>query len=253
MIKLRNSHVLILGGSSGIGKAIAHRLVSEGARVVIAGRNIERLEIVRRELAFDNLYTLECDISNISSHEDIFACAERLMDGLNAFVNTAVIGTNVICGEGREWEPFDITEEEWDVLADTNFKAAYFLMRNEILYLKNREIKGNILNFSSNAMCMDVVGHYGAAKLAITKWTRAFGKQYGRDGIIINGIAPGAVVTPLIAHYAKSIEQPYPRHSIGRFIRPDEIAELAFYLMSNYGEIICGHTVVADGGDTFAM
>ena len=56
----------------------------------------------------------------------------------------------------------------------------------------------------------------------------------------------------MIAYYAKAIDQPYPRHAIGRFIRPDEIAELAFYLMSNYGEIICGHTVVADGGDQAA-
>ena len=56
----------------------------------------------------------------------------------------------------------------------------------------------------------------------------------------------------MISGYAKEIDQPYPRHAIGRFIRPDEIAELAFYLMSDFGEIICGHTVVADGGDNNA-
>ena len=70
--------------------------------------------------------------------------------------------------------------------------------------------------------------------------------------IIINGIAPGATFTPMIASYAKTIDQPYPRHAIERIIRPDEIAELAFYLMSDYGEIVCGHTVVADGGDNSA-
>ena len=80
---------------------------------------------------------------------------------------------------------------------------------------------------------MDIVGSYGASKQAIIKWTRAFGKKYGHDGIIINGIAPGATFTPMISQ---------------RFIRPDEIAELAFYLMSDYGEIVCGHTVVAEGG-----
>ena len=99
---------------------------------------------------------------------------------------------------------------------------------------------------------MDIVGYYGASKLALIKWTRAFWKQYGHDGIIINGIAPGATVTSLIAHYAKSIDQQYPRHAIERFIHPDKIAELAFYLMSNYGEIICAYTVVADGGDNMA-
>ena len=56
----------------------------------------------------------------------------------------------------------------------------------------------------------------------------------------------------MISDYAHELDQKYPRHAIERFIRPDEIAELAFYLMSDYGEIICGHTVVADGGDNAA-
>ena len=67
-----------------------------------------------------------------------------------------------------------------------------------------------------------------------------------------SGIAPGATFTPMIKTYAHAIDQPYPRHAIERFIRPDEIAELAFHLMSNYGVIVCAHTVVADGGDNCA-
>ena len=123
---------------------------------------------------------------------------------------------------------------------------------NEIDYMLEKGINGNILNIASNAACMDIIGSYGAAKEAIIKWTRAFGKRYGHNGIIINGIAPGATFTPMIARYAHHIDQKYERHAIERFIRPDEIAELAFYLMSDYGEIICGHTVVADGGDNAA-
>ena len=56
----------------------------------------------------------------------------------------------------------------------------------------------------------------------------------------------------MISDYAHDINQKYERHAIERFIRPEEIAELAFYLMSDFGEIICGHTVVADGGDNAA-
>ncbi len=99
---------------------------------------------------------------------------------------------------------------------------------------------------------MKIIGSYGAAKSAIIKWTSAFGNQYGHNGIIINGIAPGATLTPMISRYAKSMNQKYERHAIERFIHPDEIAELAFYLMSDFGEIICGHTVVADCGDNCA-
>ena len=116
----------------------------------------------------------------------------------------------------------------------------------------DRNIRGNILNIASNAACMDIVGSYGASKEAIIKWTRAFGKRYGHNGIIINGIAPGATFTPMISHYAHSIDQKYERHASERFIRPDEIAVLPYYLMSDYVEIVCGHTVVADGGDNCA-
>lgn len=209
-MKLRNDRVLIFGGGSGIGKAIAVRLLEAGAKVMITGRTEEKL---------------------------------------NAFVNAAALGSGCL---GRGYEPWDITEAEWDTMTDTNFKAAFFLMRNEIDYMREKEIRGNILNIASNAACMDIIGSYGAAKEAIIKWTRSMGKRVGHNGIIINGIAPGATFTPMISYYAHEIDQKYERHAIERFIRPDEIAELAFYLMSDYGEIICGHTVVADGGDNAA-
>ena len=173
------------------------------------------------------------------------------MDGLNAFVNAAALGTDQCTGRG--FEPWDITPKEWDTLTDINFKAAFFLIRNEVDYMVEKNIHGNILNIASNAAYMDIVGSYGASKDAIIKWTRSFGKKYGHKGIIMNGIAPGATFTPMIARYAHDVDQEYSRHAIERFIRPDEIAELAFYLMSNYGEIICGHTVVADGGDSKAI
>ena len=90
-------------------------------------------------------------------------------------------------------------------------------------------------------------------KTAIIRWTRAFGNRYGHNGIVINGIAPGATLTDMIASYAKSADQPYPRHALERFILPEEIAELAAYLLSKPGEIVCGHTVVADAGDNNAV
>jgi len=249
-MRLRNNKVLIFGGGSGIGKAIAIRFIEAGAKVIIAGRNEEKLKAVVEEVGSPVLYYKVFDITDIKSHDALFRECEQVMGGLDAFVNAAALGTSQCTGRG--YEPWDITEEEWDTLTDINFKAAFFLMRNEVDYMKAKGIRGNILNIASNAACMDIIGSYGAAKEAVIKWTRALGKKYGHDGIIINGLAPGATFTPMIARYAHDINQRYERHAIERFIRPDEIAELAFYLMSNYGEIICGHTVVADGGDNRA-
>ena len=249
-MKLRNSNVLIFGGGSGIGKAIAIRFIEAGAKVCIAGRTEEKLKDVIEEINSPYLSYKVFDIVDVNNHNKLFLECEKEMGGLNAFVNAAGLGTNQLTGRG--YEPWDITEEEWDTLTDINFKAAYFLTRNEVNYMLEKGIRGNILNIASNAACMGIYGSYGASKEAVIKWTRSFGKKYGHNGIIINGIAPGATFTPMISSYAEDINQKYERHAIERFIRPDEIAELAYYLMSDYGEIVCGHTVVADGGDNSA-
>ena len=248
-MELRNKNVLIFGGGGVIGRAIAERFLAAGAKVMIIGKSEKKLQAAAEEIGSPNLHFAAFDITDIASHARIFEEISAKLGGLDAFVNAAAICSHSF---GRGYEPWDVTEEEWDMMTDINFKAAYFLMRNEINYLKTGGICGNILNIASNAACMDISGCYGASKESMIKWTRALGKRFGHIGIIINGIAPGATFTPMIAHYAHDIDQKYERHAIERFIRPDEIAELAFYLMSDYGEIICGHTVIADGGDNCA-
>ena len=249
-MKLRNNKIVVFGGGSGIGKAIAKRFCDDGAEVIIVGRNEEKLKSASEEINSALLNYKVFDITDIEKQVSFFGNCEKLIGKIGAFVNAAALGTSAFTGRG--YEPWDITEKEWDTLTDTNFKAAFFLLRNEINYMLERNIKGNILNFASNAACMDIVGSYGASKEAVIKWTRAFGKRYGHNGIIINGIAPGATFTPMISSYAHDINQKYERLAIERFIRPEEIAELAYYLMSEDGEIVCGHTVVADGGDNAA-
>lgn len=248
-MKLRNDKIVVFGGGSGIGKAIAKRLTEAGAKVLITGRNEEKLKSAKEEIKSDNLYYKAFDVTNISEYANLFDYAESVLGTPSGFVNSAGIVSSCF---GRGYEPWDITEEEWDTITDIDFKAAFFLLRDEVDYMLKKSVRGNILNFASNAACMDITGSYGASKESIIKWTRAFGKRYGHNGIIINGIAPGATYTPMISDYAHDMNQKYERHAIERFIRPEEIAELAFYLMSDYGEIICGHTVVADGGDNAA-
>ena len=249
--ELRSTHFLVTGGGSGIGKAIAKRLTAGGATVVIAGRTPEKLMKTAGEIASDRLFTMTLDIADCERIPEKLAEAEALAGGLDGFVNAAALGGNQALGRG--FEPWDITPDEWDRLNDINFQGAFFMMRDEIDFLLSRGRPGNILNIASNAACMGVVGSYGAAKTAVIRWTRSFGNRYGKNGIIINGIAPGATLTDMISNYAKSADQPYPRHALGRFILPEEIAELAAYLLSRSGEIVCGHTVVADAGDSGAV
>lgn len=249
-MKLRCDKILVFGGGSGIGKAVAKRLCRAGAKVLIAGRTKEKLLSAREEIGSENVFAEAFDITDTDGHCAFFDKVDNTLGGLNGFVNAAAVGSGFFGDRG--YEPWDITGSEWDKFTEIDFKAAFFLMRNEIDFMIKSGTRGNILNFASNAACMGITGPYGASKSAVIKWTRALGIRHGKDGIIINGIAAGATFTPMIARYAKSVDQPYPRHAIGRFIRPEEIAELAYYLMSDMGEIICGHTVVADGGDSAA-
>ncbi len=248
--KLRCSKILITGGGSGIGKAIAERFSEAGASIVILGRNLSRLEEAKAEIGSENIFLLQGDISRADEIMSYIEKAASLMGGLDGIVNNAAVGTGQVTGRG--YEPWDITPEEWDTVTDINLKGAFFVMREAVDYMKAKGIRGNILNIASNAACMDIQGAYGSSKLSVLKMTRAFGKRFGHDGIIINGIAPGATATPMISRYCKDENDPYPRHAIERFIKPYEIAELAYYLMSEMGEIICGHTVIADGGDNAA-
>lgn len=243
--KDRSKYVMVFGGSSGIGKAIAEKMLLSGSKVIIVGRNLDRLQKVKEEIASDNLFILSADITSVDSHSGIFEKAKEIMGGLDAFVNSAAVSLE---NQGRGYEPWDITSDEWDYMADTDLKAAFFLIRNEINYFRKMRIPGNILNISSNAGHMDISGIYGVSKLAIEKWTRAFGKRFGREGIIINAIAPGVTLTPMVSNFARDIGQPYNRHAIGRFIKPNEIAEIAYECLTDIGVIMCGSTIIADGG-----
>ncbi|MDD3244295.1 MAG: SDR family NAD(P)-dependent oxidoreductase [Eubacteriales bacterium] len=246
-MKLRCDKILITGGSSGIGLAVAQRFAREGVQLVITGRDAEKLERARAQIASPWVHTMVWDSADVTVCRDNLRRAAGLMGGLNGLFNNAAVGYS-----DKEWFAEAITPEEWDRVTDVDLKGSFFMMRYAVDFMLENQTRGNILNVASNAACMDIVNPYGVSKLSILRLTRAFGKRYGHDGIIINGIAPGATFTPMIASYAHEIDQPYPRHAIERFIHTDEIAELAFYLMSDYGEIVCGHTVVADGGDNAA-
>lgn len=251
-IHLRVHNVLVTGGASGIGFAAAKMLAEEGCGVVIAGRHLARLEAARKALPRDRVFCLQLDTAEVDALPAKIREADALLGGgLDGLVNAAGVGMNEVLHRD-DWAGWDITGEEWDQIVGVDLKGAFFMMRDVVDFLLSNHRKGNIVNVSSNAACMDIVNPYGASKLSLLKLTRSLGKRYGQNGIIINGVAPGATLTRMIASYAHTADQPYPRHAIGRFILPEEMAAVMGFLMSTVGETICGHTIVVDGGDRCA-
>jgi 3-oxoacyl-[acyl-carrier protein] reductase len=108
-------------------------------------------------------------------------------------------------------------------------------------------IKGNILNITSVAGYEPVYGAYGASKIAATGLTRGWGKMFANDGITINGIAPGPVATEM-NNWHEGDPMEHDRIPFGRFATVEEIAKLAMYLLSEEAQMVCGETVVLDGG-----
>lgn len=120
-MKLRNRHILIFGGTSGIGLGIAKRLIEAGADVVIAGRNKEKLERASSSFAPFQIHSIQADISNVQDHNSYFEQAAEMIGQVDAFVNAAAIEVR-----RGTYEPWDVTELEWDRASAIDFKGAFF-------------------------------------------------------------------------------------------------------------------------------
>ncbi len=138
-MKLRNDKIIIFGGGSGIGLAVAKRFCNAGADVLIIGRSEDKLLSAKEEIGSERLKIKVFDIFECEKHTSFFEEAEKILGGIGGFVNAAALGTHACTGRG--YEPWDITPDEWDTLNDVNFKGAFFLMRNEIDYFFPKESK----------------------------------------------------------------------------------------------------------------
>ena len=157
-MRIRCSRVLITGGGSGIGKAVARRFLADGLKVTLLGRHQEKLDAARTELNNENVFTLQGDVSKVKEIPGYLEAAANMMGGLDGLVNNA----GILLPSERGWEPWDITEQEWDQMIGINLKGAFFFMRDAVDFMLASGVKrGNVLNISSNASCMDISGHYG--------------------------------------------------------------------------------------------
>ena len=213
-------------------------------RIKITGRNIDTLENAVKKIDGDVLL-LEWDVSEIELADVMIKKAVEMMNGLDIVVNNAGI-----FAKRSEWDKeslLGITVDEWESVIKTNTSSLFFVMQSAVRYMLENNVKGNILNITSVAGEEPVNGAYGASKITATALTRGWGKMFAKDGITINGIAPGPVATEMNGwHEGDSME--HSRVPYGRFATTDEISTLAMYLLSDEAKMICGETVIFDGG-----
>lgn len=237
---LKMKIALIVGGGSGIGYSIAEAFVNSGAKVILAGRNEDKLKSACRKLGKELSKYYVWDITAVNEVDANIIKASSLFpeNRIDILVNSAGV---------HHVSSFEnITEDEFDSIINTNLKGVFFLNRAIGLYMKKNNIKGHILNISSSSALRPAWGPYQMTKWALNGFTLGLAKKFQEYGIVVNAIAPGQTATPMLNKDEHDISADFAQ--LGRYIMPIEIANLAVIMCSDIGNIVVGDTLYATGG-----
>ncbi|WP_137181734.1 SDR family NAD(P)-dependent oxidoreductase [Roseomonas sp. AR75] len=235
---------VVTGAAAGIGRAIALRFAAAGARLVLADRDAEGLARVAAETAAEQVFA---DVADDDAPTRILAPAIA-HGGPDVLVNNAGVTTV---------RPLlDTSDEEWDATLGICLRSAFRLSREAVRAMRPRG-GGAIVNMASvNAMQgQPCVAAYAAAKGGIHAMTRQMAVECGPLGIRVNALSPGLIVTEAFAaklqpEDIRLTEEAYP---LGRFGRPEDVAEAALFLASDAAAFITGVDLPVDGGLTAQM
>jgi len=251
MFNLTGKVALITGASSGIGRASALALASQGASVAIAARRVEKLERLKKEIKEKGGKVLVVPM-DITKKEDIVAGIKKVVETfgtLDILLNDA--------GVGVLSPALDMTDEMWDKVLNTNLRA-YFILAREAAREMMKHKYGRIINLASIlsggvGSGMPGLVSYCASKGGVVAMTEALASEFATTGITVNAVGPGFVDTEM-TEGLKSIPEIYnkllARTPMGRFGKPEEIAAAVVYLASDEASYTTGTTLYVDGGWT---
>jgi len=247
---LDGKRVLITGAATGIGRATAIRFAEEGASVAVnfvgdpepAEGLIEELT----RLCPEGGHVLApADVSDEDAVDSLFAGVVQAFDGLDVLVNNAGIKIT--------HQPHEALIADYDTVMAVNLRGSFLCAQAAIQHYLDTDRAGAIINVSSvqadYPVDQDAVA-YIMSKSGVTGLTKALALRYGRDGIRINAVGPGAVRTPMNANFTepqilRSMERMVP---LGRVANPEEIAAAIAFLASDDASYITGQTLFVDGG-----
>lgn len=242
--KLCGKVSLIIGATGGIGKAIAEAFIRNGSKVILAARNENKLNALRLELVkkYGNVCkSYVIDICSLESIRKAVANIPSLFDDniIDILVNAGGVNTQTAF--------WDIDEYEYERIMDTNLKGTFFACQCIADYMRRSKIKGHILNISSASSLRPAWTPYEISKWGINGFTRGLADLCLQYGIIVNAIAPGPVATEMLNK--KETDNIFNENTVaGRYAMPSEIADLAVFMVSEFGDLIVGDTFYITGG-----
>lgn len=239
---------LITGASSGIGQATVIKFASEGFKVVGIGRNLEKLEQTKTVVSdyVDNTFFIQADLTKETEIERVVKETVEHFGRLDVLVNAAgIIASGTI---------ENTSLSDWDYMMNLNVRSPFFLIQNALPQLI--ENKGSIINVSSvtGIRAFPGVLSYCVSKAALDQMTHCVALEVAKYGVRINSINPGVVRTNLHLQsgmtpdaYGNFLEHSKTTHPLGRVGRPEEVANLIFFLATQ-ADWITGINVPIDGG-----
>ena len=249
-MRLKDKVAIITGGNQGIGKDYCFGFIKEGAKVVVAARNIEKSEGVVKELiaAGGDAIALKVDVSKEEDTKMMAAKAVEKYGKIDILLNNAAIYS------GLTMQPWDtITPEEWDWVFSVNVRGQWLAMKAVTPYMKQSG-KGKVINTASTTALMGIpfLLHYAASKGAVIALSRCAANELGEFGINVNTICPGLTLTeastemkgqpPGLAEFVSSMS------AMKKSQQPEDLVGGALFLASDESDFISGHLLVVDGG-----
>lgn len=242
---LENKVALVTGAGRGIGRAIAVALAKEGAKVIINyNGSEERAKEVKRTIEEfgGKAFIYKCNVS------DFEACELMIKDVVKEYGHLDILVNNA--GITKDGLIMKMKEEDFDSVLNVNLKGTFNTIRHSARQmLKQRS--GKIINISSVSGILGNAGqaNYAASKAGVIGLTKTMARELGSRGITVNAIAPGFVDTEMTEVLSEELKENACKQIIlGRFGKPEDIANAAVFLASDKADYITGQVISVDGG-----